>query len=256
MLHEGLGKDAIGIIEFHAARLSLPVEFREIAMPAHAYPVFGHISRAAYLRLELPRAVPEARIVLYLDVDLLVLGRLRELLLHPLGDVPLAAVRDAEYPVVGVSDALPGWQSFGIPPDQEYFNSGVMLLDLAECGRQGIFEAAYRFLAEHPANIRYWDQDALNWAARDKWARLPYRWNTHAVSPRIEAGDFVYRGSPGIPVDELLAHERRAAVLHFAGPFKPWREDYPPGWPGDVYRQYLKTVVGYSPELTRPGRDS
>lgn len=247
VLHDRLRKECYDFIRFHARRLSISLEFRVMAKVSDAYPVFGHISKAAYLRLGIPRAVPESDIALYLDADILVLREIRELLRYPLGNAPFGAVRDAEYPIVSVSDALPGWQTLGIPGNREYFNSGVLLLNLNECRRQGIFEEAHRFLVEHPTNVRYWDQDALNWAAGDTWLRLPYRWNTHAVSPRIAMSHFIYRGRPGIPVNELLAHEREAAILHFAGPFKPWRNSYPPGWIFDTYQRYLSTVTGYSP---------
>ena len=249
VLHGALREESRNIIRFHAERLAIPLEFRAITMPTSAYPVFGHISKAAYLRLEIPGAVPESPVVLYLDADILVLRELRELQRYPLGNAPLAAVRDAQFPIVGASDALPGWQNLGIPPDREYFNSGVMLLNLSECKHRRIFEEAYRFLLEHPDCIRYWDQDALNWAARDAWLRLPYRWNTHAVSPRIPISDFIYRGKPGIPISDLLAYEREAAILHYAGPFKPWQSDYPISRLRDTYQEYLKNVICHSAEM-------
>jgi hypothetical protein len=36
-----------------------------------------------------------------------------------------------------------------------------------------------------------------------------------------------YRGGGSLPLDDALALEERARILHFAGPFKPWFEGFP-----------------------------
>ena len=42
----------------------------------------------------------------------------------------------------------------------------------------------------------------------------------------------------------LVAEEDTAAVLHFAGPVKPWQDDYPPGPARDRYRRFRAAPVG------------
>lgn len=241
VLHESLTAEGMRTIEFHANRLGLSVNLRPVSLPT--YPAFGHVSNAAYLRLAIPALIPEAETVLYLDADLLVLDDLGELLSWSLNGAPLAAVQDPEWPVLGVSDFLLGWKDLGLPPDRQYFNSGVMLLDLAECRKSKLFDHAHQFLTDHADLIEYWDQDAINWAADDKWVRLPYRWNAHAISPRIEVSDYLYRGEPAVPAHQLIADERKAAVLHFTGPYKPWMDEYPEGWIKDAYRHFMDVVT-------------
>lgn len=244
VLHEeSLGSNWLHAVRRYAEYLSISLECCAVSLPDAGYPVFGHISRAAYLRLAIPRALPDFQVVLYIDTDVLVLGELWELLKYSLHGAPLAAVRDAEYPILSAGDPLPGWQDLGIPGTREYFNSGVMLINLVECERRKTFELARRFLIEHPGCIRYWDQDALNWAADDCWLRLPYKWNTHAVSPRVEVRDFIHRGKPCRPIAELIAAERRASILHFAGPYKPWKKGYPQSRLRDMYIGYLERVA-------------
>jgi hypothetical protein len=45
-----------------------------------------------------------------------------------------------------------------------------------------------------------------------------------------------------MPLADLLADEYAAAVLHFAGPVKPWTADYPAVPLRDLYRRYLAAV--------------
>ncbi|MGH3566296.1 MAG: glycosyltransferase family 8 protein [Pseudonocardia sp.] len=231
-----------------AARAGLSAELRQVATRHEEWPVSGWVSPAVYLRLTAAESLPEFTRALYLDVDTLVLRDLRPLLATDLGGAPLGAVRDPQNPVLKSGIALPGWAELGLPGEREYFNSGVMLLDLDVCRRTGLFERASSFLTCHPSSARFWDQDALNWAADDSWCRLERQWNTFALTPLIDRGRFVHYAEHIIPLSELVDDERGAAVLHFAGPDKPWRDGYPPGPFLDLYRAHAAgtTVAGES----------
>jgi lipopolysaccharide biosynthesis glycosyltransferase len=242
VLHQGISRASQGRLAFHAGRLGLDLEARPVEAAASAA-ASGWVSEAVYLRLEIGDVLGPCGTVLYLDADTLVLGDLRPLLAASLEGAPFGAVRDPQNPVVGGGIALPGWAELGLPRGRDYFNSGVMLLDLAACERTGLFTAARAFLADHPDHVRLWDQDALNVAAADQWRRLGRRWNTFALSPlAAEPGYQHDDAEPYSPLAMLLADEPGASILHFAGPAKPWREDYPPGQPGEVYRRFQRTV--------------
>jgi UDP-D-galactose:(glucosyl)LPS alpha-1,3-D-galactosyltransferase len=224
-------------IEDTATSIGLSVEVRRMPRQAR-FPVSGWVSEAVYLRLALPELLPGEPRALYLDVDTLVLRDLRPLLRRELDGQLVAAVRDPQNPLVGWGHALPGWQTIGVPHGREYFNSGVMLFDLAACASSGVFEQAYRFLTDHPDEVRLWDQDALNVAVSDRWLRLPTRWNTFAISALLAQPDFLHYAEPVTPLAELLADEYTAAVLHFAGPAKPWNDDYPTVPLRTLYRRF------------------
>ncbi|MGP4030094.1 glycosyltransferase family 8 protein [Actinomadura sp. 3N407] len=242
VLHQYLSRTGRDRVAFHADRLGIELELYPV-QPAQSAPVSGWVSKAVYLRLEIGDAIGPRGTVLYLDVDTIVLGDLRPLLLTPLEGAPLGAVRDPQNPVIGAGIAFPGWAELGLPWGRDYFNSGVMLMDLAVCERQGLFTAARVFLAEHGDQARLWDQDALNVAADDQWRRLGRRWNTFALSPLAAQPGYRHDDAePYSPLAMLLADEPDASILHFAGPAKPWRDDYPPGRPGEIYRQFLRAV--------------
>jgi UDP-D-galactose:(glucosyl)LPS alpha-1,3-D-galactosyltransferase len=243
VVHPGLDSGERRQILLRAGRLNLSVDLRQSPPMTARFPVSGWVSDAVYLRLALPDLVPDAPVVLYLDTDTLVVGDLRPLLRQPLHGAALAAVRDPQNPTVGAGIALPGWRHIGVPHGREYFNSGVMLINLREAARAGVFERARQFLTEHPEHVRLWDQDALNVAVEDRWLRLDRRWNTFAMSPLTTLpGFFHHTAEPVMPLADLLADEYAAAVLHFAGPVKPWTADYPAVPLRHLYQRYLTAV--------------
>jgi len=243
VIHKNLAGRARQLLLRHGDRLGIEVSFRPAARQVTG-PVAGWVSSAVYLRLAIGETAGDQGTVLYLDADILVRGDLRALLATRLDGMPLAAVRDPQNPVIGAGIALPAWASLGLPAGREYFNSGVMLLDLPECERRGLFGAARQFLAEHPDKMRLWDQDALNVAAADKWIRLDRRWNTFGLSALAARPGYRHDDAePYSPLAMLLGDEPEAAILHFAGPDKPWREDYPAGWLKHTYQQQLMRVL-------------
>ncbi|MEV8476218.1 glycosyltransferase family 8 protein [Streptomyces sp. NPDC051173] len=244
VLHDQLPEAARADILRHARQIGLSTQLRAVPAAPVRGPVSGWVSEAVYLRLSIAEVIGDERVVLYLDADTLVLRSLRPLLRHQLGGAPLAAVRDPQNPVLGRGIALPGWDRLGLPAGREYFNSGVMLIDLSVCRERGLFERARRFLAEHPGHARFWDQDALNWAAEDTWLRLDRRWNTFALSSLASQPGFVHHAEEVMPLATLLGDESRAAVLHFAGPDKPWKAGYPAAALADLYQQHLPATTG------------
>lgn len=247
VLDQGLTPAGRAAIVAEGERAGLRVHIRPAPAIDPAYPVSHWVSDAVYARLSIPEVVDDEVRVLYLDTDTMVLGDLRPLLSLPLDGRPLAAVRDPQNPLIGqgLAMALPGWRGLGIEDGREYFNSGVMLIDLAEAKRCGLFDRAREFLVTNPENVRFWDQDALNYAAEDTWLRLSRHWNTFAISPLAAEAGFIHHAEPVIPLERLLADETTAAVIHFAGALKPWQEAYPPGWLRDAYR-------GFQPDEGRP----
>ena len=91
-----------------------------------------------------------------------------------------------------------------LPPGAPYFNSGVMLFDLAAIRAQGQLEAARDFATNHRDLCIDHDQDALNVAFQGKWQVLDWRWNAVSLY-----GDLM---------------KKRPFIRHFTGK-KPWFPD-------------------------------
>jgi lipopolysaccharide biosynthesis glycosyltransferase len=249
IIHQGLLDTSRRAIQANADRLGLTVEFRRVPAPDSRYPEFRTGSDATYTRLAIPDVITDHQVVLYMDVDIILLQDIRPLLTMPLKGAPFAVVPDPTKPLLRLGRAMPGWQAHGLHGDREYFNNGVMLIDVAECRRREFFTEVSRFLVERPDNLQYWDQDAMNWVAKDDWLRLDRKWNTLALSPLVQLGGYVHRGEPVLPLTQLLAEEEDAALLHFAGPRKPWADDYPDNPLRDRYLRLLHMVTKEDVEM-------
>jgi lipopolysaccharide biosynthesis glycosyltransferase len=94
-----------------------------------------------------------------------------------------------------------------LPRVRDYFNAGVLLIDLAKWREKRIPENALEYLEQCPHSV-YMDQDALNAACDGLWKKLDPRWNYYQID--LEK-----------PVSDLTAAER-PGIFHFHGCLKPW----------------------------------
>jgi lipopolysaccharide biosynthesis glycosyltransferase len=242
VLHHGLGDDAVARIATTADALGLDLATVRVDPDPRRFPITDWISPAAYLRLQLDAGARGSARVLYLDCDLVVLAPLAPLLATPL-ETALGAVVDVSNPVLEGGSGLPGFEALGLPGTREYFNSGVLLVDVDRWVDERVGERSAHFLAEHPEHVRYWDQCALNYVLDDGWDRLDLEWNALPLSTYLPALREQYRFEHVIPLDHALAVESRARVLHFAGPFKPWLPGYPDRTPGRTYARFVAELA-------------
>ena len=115
--------------------------------------------------------------------------------------------------------------------DREYFNTGVMVIDVQAWRDQEIVERCRTFLVESPQHARFWDQDALNVVLEDRWLRLPSELNAFPVSAFPDWFD-----EPALTTRRKT--EDAALILHFAGPIKPWTDHFPHGQARRTYHRY------------------
>jgi lipopolysaccharide biosynthesis glycosyltransferase len=225
VLHTALRPESLRRLEKSACGLRL--QLRRVGAVDRRFPVNRRVTEAVYLRLSIGAALPEFNKAVYLDADLFATGDIVPLLRTDLGGWPLGAVRDPQNPVLRLGVALPGWDQLGLSGDREYFNSGVMVLDLAKYRERRVFERCTSFLVERPRHVKFWDQDALNWVVGDDWLRLDRRWNTLPMSAILTLPGERYKAEEILPLTCLLADEDRANIVHFAGKCKPWTELFP-----------------------------
>lgn len=142
-------------------------------------------------RLFLPASidVPGARLIT-IDSDMIVNVSLRPLFELDLGTDYVAACHDVPR-----------------TSDPDYFNSGLMLIDVDAYRHFDIAARCMAWLAGDGAESQWPDQDALNLMVGDLWYRLDYRWNMHCSPWRAL-----------IPEDY-----EQAFIAHYAAS-KPWND--------------------------------
>lgn len=240
VLYEHLGADSMRRLHGNGQALGSRFRLLRCDLPDRAYKLSPSVKRANYLRLFIDRVLEDYDRALYLDSDVLVLSDLAPLLAADLGELPLAAVQDPIHGRYRYGSVLPGWKELGIPPDREYFNSGVLLLQLETCRRDRLFERALRFVEERPDCIRWPDQDALNWAVDDRWLRLGRAWNTAPVSPYVGLPNIHHPAEDEMPLRMLADEEPAARIMHYMTDFRPWSVEFPDG---PARRRYLRFLL-------------
>jgi lipopolysaccharide biosynthesis glycosyltransferase len=179
----------------------VPVDLTRFA----AYSTSSYISVLTYARLLIAELLPPSiRKVLYLDVDILVCDDLTPLLQTDLEGIAIGAVPDRLDKRLKAGETI--WTQ-DLPRVQDYFNAGVLLMDLERWRAEQISEKALDYLKEHPKTPLS-DQDALNVVCDGRWKQLNARWNV-INDHRTKISN---RGTGNGP-----------AILHFAGPLKPWQ---------------------------------
>lgn len=166
-------------------------------------PANTHFTSAIYYRLFFPLLLSgKIDKLLYLDTDTVVDKDLSELYNTDLG----------EYPVAAVTDSFMSLRTdLGFTTKEEYFNSGVLLINVDSWKKKRVTEKTITFIIENPEKILYGDQDGLNAILRHQWYRLDSKNNFLSVD--LPANYRTRRNTRII---------KKTVILHYCGPYKPW----------------------------------
>jgi lipopolysaccharide biosynthesis glycosyltransferase len=199
-----------GMVEAGGAAIS----FYELADERIAgLPEMDFVTSAMWYRIFLGELLPEVDRVLYLDVDTIAVDSIEPLWDVDLADSYVAAVTNVFYLRSHAQRPV----ELGIDP-ADYFNSGVVLMNLELMRRDGSARALFDYAAGHAAELAWPDQDALNVVLGKRRVPLHPRWNCmNSVLLFPWAADVF--GAEA--VDEARA---RPGIRHFEGPTinKPW----------------------------------
>jgi lipopolysaccharide biosynthesis glycosyltransferase len=210
VLHDGIDealqkKVLSSLPEKSALIVWVPVEMKLFA--GFSAGTTNYISKITYARLLIPEIFPPTVAkVLYLDADLLLFEDLGSLWQTDLGGAVVGAVADfslhTRFLAQGFDPQVGRAHHGGLPPVRDYFNAGVLLIDLERWREREISKRAFAYLKEHPRSP-HMDQDALNFAADTQWLALDPRWNLQNHYAKVRKDD-------------------QRGILHFVTGAKPW----------------------------------
>lgn len=192
-------------------------------------PVSRQYPREMYYRLLAPHLLPATvDRVLYLDPDILVINPLRPLWQTDLQGHLLGAAAHR-----GKAELASGVNQMRLGTGGDYYNSGVLLMDL-EAGRREIVPGAlFAYVAQHHRELLLPDQDVLNALYGQRILPLEdVRWNYDA---RNYSSYLLCSGG----VCDLPWVMEHTAILHFCGREKPWNPHYRRRF-GVLYRHYMQ----------------
>lgn len=179
-------------------------------------PVTARYPREMYYRLLAPYLLPaNVERVLYLDPDILVINSLRPLWETDLADHLFAAASHTS--ITGIAN---GVNRIRLGTDSDYYNSGVLLMNLKKCREEIAPDDVFAYADGHRAGLLLPDQDILNAMYGDRILPLDdFIWNYDARN----YSSYLLRSSGKADLDWVMAH---TAILHFCGRAKPWKLGY------------------------------
>lgn len=199
--------------------LDVDAALGEIELPHH-----GHFRPETYYRLLAPQLLPNVDKAIYLDSDLVVCDDIAKLFDVDVTGYPLAATRDAD--TIGQIDGYDTTvgpylvHELGMKNPHDYFQAGVLLMNLAELRRTVTPE---EFLELSTQRMWRWlDQDVLNKVVNGNYVRVHMRWNYLMDWQHLRRTHIVANA----PADVRAEYEEASAdpaIVHFAGPDnRPW----------------------------------
>lgn len=198
LMHQEISKKKSGLTIIQATNKAFE------GLPVHRF------GQAVYQRILLSEYLPNTLDkVLYLDSDLFVGDDICSLWDTSLDGFAIAAVEDLSRSAS---------KTIGIPR-QDYFNSGVLLMDLKQWRGQGIHWQVAGYAADNAHKLHYVDQCSLNAIFKGKWKRLHPRWNSQANIYKVLRK---YSEGSGYTKGELEEAVAWPAIIHFTGRKKPW----------------------------------
>ena len=166
-----------------------------------------YYSKSTYFRLFIPNMFPNLDKALYLDSDIVVLGDISELYNTELNSNLVGAVTDS---AVQNNEIFKNYvkEVVGVDDDKDYFNAGVLLMNLTEIRKRGnLFQLSMAYYSLHRHSMPYLDQDILNAIFSD---------SIKLIDPKFNY--FLYSRDPKKQHDDF-----NGCITHLTLP-KPWRE--------------------------------
>ena len=188
----------------------------------------------AYYRLKIGSILPQSITkCVYLDVDMLVLGDLRELFAIDLkGKICGVVMEYNSQKIFKPKDKT--YKTLDITGS--YFNSGMLLVDLYLWRKEGIEDKAFGFSKSYYYFLH--DQDLLNLALYEKTYKIGMEWNFMVyVYYRAICAD--ERGRRKLPYrrQEFNYSLKNIKIIHYFAYSKPWEDS-------KIYLDYHNKFLG------------
>lgn len=213
IVHNNIQKDEIELIKISLLKYKCNIHFITISDKIlNGAPVSHHITVATYFRILLPEILPlEIEKVIFIDCDIIVKENLGELFKIDISKYSHAAV------INPFTDSYSVKKRLDIKQEYEYFNAGVLLINIKFWRNYSVTEKALNYLKENFNKIEFWDQDVLNFLFQGMWLELDPKWNVQFFFFFNENQKYY----PKINFQEIQANP---CIIHYTGggKCKPW----------------------------------
>lgn len=175
------------------------------------FKISHHINHSTYYRFLIPDVLPQdVDRVLYLDADTIVNGDISPIFdLEFDDDTYLYACDHLFKP-----EQKMHLRKFGLSEYDDYFNAGVMYIDLKKWRRDNISRILMDFALKRKDDILWWDQDVLNVIFHKKWKKLHPKYNVIWEVLESDSDDPKIKEAKENPV-----------IVHYTRSVKPWHSN-------------------------------
>lgn len=239
LLHRGFSTELLSSLSRQLEVLDM--ELRAIRVDERLFenaPVMKQYPQEMYYRLLAAQLLPEDMDrIIYLDPDILVINPLTPLWRLDMGGKLFAAAAHT-----GMTELANNVNRLRLGTERDYFNSGVLLIDLARCRAEVKPEEIFSYVSEHADELLLPDQDILNALYSSRILELDDAiWNYDARNFK----NYLMRSNGVADMEWVIEH---TAVLHFCGRAKPWKPHYRHRF-GMLYLHYEQLTRRALPEL-------
>lgn len=192
-------KKQFGNFSIEFIKIDLEKEFTSIDYKN----ISQYITLSTYNRFLIPKLKPELNKVLYLDVDIIVLGDIAELFNENLGNYALGAIRE-KY--TAAENTKRYEEELCLAKEHKYFNAGILVINNKDWINRDILNRAFEVEAKYRKILKLADQDILNIIFNNNYQNLPTKYNVLNDNAYWDQNDESF---------EVL-------VRHYNGKIKPW----------------------------------
>lgn len=230
LLHSGIPDPALAGVERQCRGCGY--DFHPILVANTLFqdaPVTRQYPKEMYYRLLAPQLLPpEVERVLYLDPDILIINPIR-----PLWETDLQGNLFGAAAHTGKTELANSVNQLRLGTERDYYNSGVLLMDLAAGRREIRPRELFDYVEKHRKELFLPDQDLLNGLySRNILALEDVLWNYDARN----YSSYRLRSGGSCDLRWVMEH---TAILHFCGKEKPWKPKYFHRF-GVLYQHYVQ----------------
>ncbi|MBE5961266.1 MAG: glycosyltransferase family 8 protein [Lachnospiraceae bacterium] len=191
-------------------------------------PIKKRYPQEMYYRLLAPHLLPDTlERVLYLDPDILIINPLRDLWNMDLKGNAFAAASHTS-----MTDIPNDVNRVRLKTTHDYYNTGVMVMDLTKARKLIKPDDIYRYVRESIIRLMLPDQDIFNALYGSATLEIDDAiWNYDVRN----YSDYLFRSTGTHDIGWVMEN---TAILHFCGRNKPWKPDYSRRF-GILYKHYM-----------------
>lgn len=230
LLHSGIPDSALAEVELQCSAYGYSfVPIRVGNTLFQDAPVTRQYPKEMYYRLLASQLLPpDVERVFYLDPDILIINPIR-----PLWETDLRGNLFGAAAHTGKTELANSVNQLRLGTQRDYYNSGVLLMDLAAGRREIRPDALFTYVEMHRKELVLPDQDLLNGLYSQRILDLEdVIWNYDARN----YSNYLLRSGGVCDLRWVMEH---TSILHFCGKEKPWKPKYFHRF-GILYQHYVQ----------------